>query len=572
MPGFTFQQSYKPDQSSAKVLLDSFFDYQRRMFFDEKQCRLFADFYLDFPIQYWETTDCMVLLEGLIYDQPETVIKQQIQEFCARQITAKQLQSWLLQRDGEFVLLIYRKKNQQLLVWNDWLGRLPVYLLQDKTQFVIGRDIRQLRYLADITNFDPYGLATTLLFGFALGEKSLWQNISYLAPGSLLKADFIKNSIEISDNQFEGFRTADIKHYDPKIVLNDLTEATQHRLEKVKNPALSLSGGLDSRLMASIFKQMDLSIPAFTYQDAAGTADADLKAVNDIVKQLQWHQNHRFIALQSPAEKQLSQLMEIKQGINYAGMAFILPFLEYFKIHQYNMFTGDGGDKVLADLRPWIRINSFPALLKYLAHNFNRISLSQAASFAGLENNALKNYLIAQLESYGSSPELAYTDFLIRERGRKWLFEGEDRNRAFCWSTTPFYSQSFTSAALSVSMEQKANGKMFLALFRLLPGQLETIVNPNWKLALKEQQAIARLMSRQALKMQYPFLEKLMQLKRKALPASESETLKQIACEINVLARRGLLLTLADFQSLQNQDLQFEILGLSLINDLSKST
>ncbi len=568
MPGFTFQQSYKPDQNSVKVLPDSLFDYERRVFFDEKQCRLFADFYSDYPIQYWETSDCKVLLEGMIYDQPETVIKQQIQEFCAGQITAKQLQSWLLQRDGEFVLLIYHQTNQQLFVWNDWLGRLPVYLFQDKKKFVIGRDIRQLRYLAGITNFDPYALAATLLFGFALGEKSLWQNISYLAPGSLLKADFIKNSIEISDNQFEGFRTADIKHYDPKIVLNDLTEATQHRLEKVKNPALSLSGGLDSRLMAGIFKQMDLSIPAFTYQDAAGTADADLKAVNEIVRQLQWHQNHRFIALQSPADEQLSQLMEIKQGINYAGMAFILPFLEYFKIHQYSMFTGDGGDKVLADLRPSIKIKSYPALLNFLLRKYDRISLSQAAKWAGLETNALKNYLIKQLESYGSSPELAYTDFLLRERARKWLFEGEDRNRAFCWSTTPFYSQPFTTAALSVSMDQKAYGKMFLELFRLLPGKLETIVNPNWKLALNEQQAIAMLMARQRLKAQLPFLEKLMNLKTKAQSAAESKDLKQLSFNKNTLAGRGLSITLADYQAQKDLDLQLEIHGLSLIDDL----
>jgi len=563
MPGFTFQQSYKSDQNSAKVLPDSFFDYQRRMFFDEKQCRLFADFYADYPIQYWETADCLVLLEGMIYDQPEAVIKQQIQNYCAGQITPKQLQLWLLKRDGEFVLMIYHKTNQQLFVWNDWLGRLPVYLFQDKKQFVIGRDIRQLRPLAGITKFDPYGLATTLLFGFALGEKSLWQKISYMAPGSLLQADFIKNSIEISDTQFEGFRTADIKHHDPKMVLNDLSEATQHRLEKVKNPALSLSGGLDSRLMAGIFKQMDLSIPAFTYQDAAGTADADLKAVNDIVKQLQWLQNHRFIALQNPAEEQRRQLMEIKQGINYAGMAFILPFLEYFKTHQYSMFTGDGGDKVLADLRPSIRIKSYSALMNFLLQKYNRISLNQAAKWAGLETDVLKSYLIGQLESYGSNPELAYTDFLLRERGRKWLFEGEDRNRTFCWSTTPFYSQPFTTAALSVSMDQKAYGKMFLELFRILPGQLENIVNPNWKMPLNQQDSIRKLYYRQRLK--YSLLWSHILLKDSPAKIPLNKASEEISELLNKLLDRGLLLCEKDFEKTFHPDLVQEIIGLSLI-------
>jgi len=384
-----------------------------------------------------------------------------------------------------------------------------------------------------------------------------------LAPGSLLKADFIKNSIEISDNQFEGFRQGDIGHYDPKIVLNDLTEATQRRLAKVKNPALSLSGGLDSRLMAGVFKQMDLSIPAFTYQDAAGTADADFKAVNDIVKQLQWHQNHRFIALQSPAEKQLSQLMEIKQGINYAGMAFILPFLEYFKINQHSMFTGDGGDKVLADLRPSFKIKSYPALLNFLLRKYDRISLSQAAKCAGLENNALKNYLIAQLESYGSSPEMAYTDFLLRERARKWLFEGEDRNRAFCWSTTPFYSQPFTTAALSVSMDQKAYGKMFLELFRLLPGQLENIVNPNWKLPLNQQDSIRKLYYRQRLKYSLPWSHILFKDSTAKIPLNKATA--EINELLNKLSDRGLLLYDKDFEKTFHPDLVQEIIGLSLI-------
>lgn len=563
MPGFTFQHLYSTEQSFAKVLLDSQFDQKRMAVLDEKQCRLFADFYAAYPIQKWETGDCIVLLEGMIYDQPEEVVKTKVHNFCSGQNTAWQLQSWLHQRDGEFVLLIYRRTNQQLFLWNDWLGRLPVYLFQDRIQFVIGRDIRQLRHLVGITSFDPYALATTLLFGFALGEKSLWQNISYLPPGTLLKADCIKNSIEISDNQFLGFRTDDLKHYDPKILLNDLTEATQNRLEKVKNPALSLSGGLDSRLMAGIFKQIGLNIPAFTYQDAAGSADADFKAVNDIVRQLQWRQNHQFIALQNPGEEQIRQLMELKQGLNYAGMAFIIPFLEYFNNHHFSMFTGDGGDKVLADLRPSIRIKSFPALLNFLLHKFGRISLSQAAKWSGLEISALKTYLIGQLESYDSSPAMAYTDFLLRERGRKWLFEGEDRNRAFCWSTTPFYSQPFTPAALSVSMNRKTYGKMFLELYRILPGNLETIVNPNWNLPLNQQNSIRKLYFRQRLKYSLPRSQILFADSAAKIPLIQ--TFSESSEQLKNLSHRGLQLSIIDFEKTFNADFVQEILGLSFI-------
>lgn len=108
---------------------------------------------------------------------------------------------------------------------------------------------------------------------------------------------------------------------------------------------------------------------------------------------------------------------------------------------------------------------------------------------------------------------------------------------------------------------------MFLELFRLLPGQLETIVNPNWNLALDKQQAIASLFARQRLKSRLPFLKKVIALRKNAQSASEGKGVKLVAKDIQALAGWGLSITPAEYQILKNVDLQLEIYGLSLLAD-----
>ncbi|MDY0078332.1 MAG: asparagine synthase-related protein [Bacteroidales bacterium] len=560
MPGFQF--SYIKDVNAKHS--------DGRIESSQKTCYQQQPFYLssranaDYPIISWVENDFQILFEGIIYDSSTEVLRQKIQAFCAQQITAEQIQKWLHQCDGEFVLLILNTQNQQLWLWNDVFGRLPVYLFQESGKLLIGRAIQHIRAISGSKSFDTYGLATTLLFGFALGEQSLWEGISYLPPGVLLKADFKTNKLFISKG-FEAYRFGSAEPPNPKVWIESLSSALENRLKKLPNMALSLSGGLDSRLIAALLKKMEVNIPAYTYQDAEGSASADVQAVKQMVSQLDWESQHKFIPLEPTNIAQIQELMQLKQGINYAGMAFLLPFLGYFSQQHLAMITGDGGDKLLADLHPLLRLRNQNQLLKYLLRKHGRSQLETAARWSGISVKALTSYLLAHLETYQESPEKAYSQFLLRERGRKWLFEGEDRNREFCWSTTPFYEPSFARQALAVRMSDKAFGKLFLQLFRQLPGSLEQIVNPNWQQPLDRQKAIQQLYRRQQIKQRLivlPWLENLLSDKSKA----------KVLHEINVaqlanLADYGLKINSKELNIIKNVDLQVELFGLALLTN-----
>ncbi|MBU1579884.1 MAG: hypothetical protein KJ578_01205 [Bacteroidetes bacterium] len=565
MPGFTFLYNLSKDFRQDNLLsIPKPPDYQQAVYLKQASFFLFSAEYKNYPLLSWKENGYLIVFEGLIYSHDIEVLKQQVSLFCNKQNSENGLKHWLHQLDGEFVLLVFHQVDQQLWIWNDIYGRLPVYWSRAADRFVIGRDIQQVRFLAEIDDFDPIGLASTLLFGYVPGEKSLWKQISYLPPGVLLKAHFRPFSVEISKG-YQGYTFGSQTDSNPEALLASLSTALHNRIEKVPKLSLSLSGGLDSRLIAGLLKQMDAKLPAYTYIDAAGSAEPDLKAVEQIVAQLHWQKQHHFISLNQSEPEQFLQLMELKQGLNYAGMAFILPFLKHFSHHKMSMLTGDGGDKVLADLRPGLNIKSMDQLLKLLIQQYARLSLKQAAAWSGTTDEALRKYFLSHLEAYDEDPGSAFSQFLLRERGRKWLFEGEDRNRAFCWTTTPFYSQPFTQNALSISMPDKAFGKLFLKLLKLLPGQLEQIVNPNWQLPLEEQQAIQKLYFRQQLKLKFPWLTDFQKHLKTRKPEAMGTVFSITPDKLEKLADRGLKLKQAEIGRIDDLDLRYEILGLAML-------
>ncbi len=98
-----------------------------------------------------------------------------------------------------------------------------------------------------------------LLFGYALGNKSLWEGINYLPPGAQLKADFKAGKIDISKG-FDAFRFGDDKPLRQKYGSKVCRMRWKIVWKNFQTQLLSLSGGLDSRLIAALLKKLESKI------------------------------------------------------------------------------------------------------------------------------------------------------------------------------------------------------------------------------------------------------------------------------------------------------------------------
>ena len=184
MPGLNiikyFISSTSTDRRKARESLTGALheaDYSEKVFADEPGLFLAATKHPAYPIRTIENRDFLVCLEGAVYNRFQDLLDREMIQ-VAQTISGwesgsgERLADWLKSADGEFFICIKVKKDGTLYLLNDSLGLLPVYYRQEKTRFILARDIKFISNLINDIRLDRFALAQNLIFNFNLAEKN----------------------------------------------------------------------------------------------------------------------------------------------------------------------------------------------------------------------------------------------------------------------------------------------------------------------------------------------------------------------------------------------------------------
>src|SRR5262249_43782929 len=113
---------------------------------------------------------------------------------------------------------------------------------------------------------------------------------------------------------------------------------------------VSLSGGLDSRTVAAGLARAGASFTGVTFSDSAHENNADVVGARRVAGALgaPW----KLYQLLEETWDALERLVQLRDGRNYIGVAYMLDFLARLQ-HEFGdacYLTGDGGDKALYEL------------------------------------------------------------------------------------------------------------------------------------------------------------------------------------------------------------------------------
>jgi len=481
MPGLSVLHGPDRDQrKNIEDLFDSieFFDrYWTELEVTTPETVIGQTSYDGYPIQRFETDDAVVLREGYLYDG--AIDPDRLASLVADR-RYEELEEWLLERDGEFLVAIYFKDTEEIALLTDALGRLPTYYATVEGTAVASRELKFVREFARQSGspleLDQLAIAQQLVFEHQLGTRTVFDDVRSIPPGSLVRLR--DDDVELT--RIHRFDFATDRHADKSVEENarNLADrfrtACEDRNHPRKKSILSLSGGLDSRVVAAGYHDAGVPFSAVTFDNTNGLYESEVAIAESIADRLgvEWTQyraettaNHR------------SELLDIKQGMNNVGMTFILDFFEQLHndINDITYVTGDGGDKLLADLTPPRQPKSISNLVDLLLETNGRIPLTEAAEIASVTPYRLRESIRDRLRSYPES-ELSekYVHFLYRERGFNLLHHGEDRNRYYFWSTSPFYSLPVFRYAINCPETQKSRRALYRRhLHELAPELLE---------------------------------------------------------------------------------------------------
>lgn len=167
--------------------------------------------------------------------------------------------------DGVFTGACFDSAHQQLALFSDRLGLRPLYYTETRDWFAYAAEVKALlAILPQTSKLDEISLRQFFGFGHLLGDRTWWQGISLLPPGSIWRLG------RTGQRRQRYWSFAQIKR-DPI----PLPEAEQQfayawsrsvrQRTKPGRTALLLSGGLDSRLLLAELSRQGHDITAITF-------------------------------------------------------------------------------------------------------------------------------------------------------------------------------------------------------------------------------------------------------------------------------------------------------------------
>ena len=450
--------------------------------------------YSEYPFKEIHENKTTIFIEGKIYNKSFVEVKNSLSEIAKslefENEYLNKIKNWISETDGDYLIFIMNASSNKLVIFNDFLGRLPFYYAHLNERIIVSREIRFLSKLADERTYDITAIAESLLFGYPLGENTFIKNFIRVPPATLLEINLSSgefNKLTLCDFNF-GIKNnpgKDLIEY-ADILEELLTDSCTGRMDKSAKNILSLSGGLDSRAIATTLKNTGAEFSAATYIGYKEFAKKDAIGAEKVAKKLglDWS----LIKVATPKGGDIYELIRTKNGLNTLSSAFLLSFYKQMSRKfgaDMIYITGDGGDKVFPDHRPSQHIKNVNELLEYLISNKHFFTPEKIERLSGVNKHDLYDKIITLLQSYPEeSMAYKYQRFIMMERGVKWLFEAEDRNRFYFWSVAPFYSLGFFNYAMNIPDEIKKGHKLYYKFLENLSPEILQIKNALWNVPI----------------------------------------------------------------------------------------
>jgi asparagine synthase (glutamine-hydrolysing) len=454
--------------------------------------------YAGYPVRVIRGAGCVAVYEGSFYGRDRELDAQLVALtglFSADQRGARAaVERFAAQADGDFNLLLFDESSDQAIFVNDALARLPVFYRQASSSFALAREIKFLHAWGGRPEPDRVAIAQALMFGWCLGARTVESGVLRLLDGS---------SVEMNDagahvHRYHTWNFDDYAHggkpYDsPSELAAFFVDRCATLAARSARPVLvSLSGGLDSRTVAAGLARANTPFTGvtFAHADNANQADVDIAKQVAEVLEVPW----LLYPLEEEPWESSEQLVRLRDGLCYTGVTYMLGFLARvrFDFPDAAYLTGDGGDKTLAEF-------TYPPLAGNLDAFVDAITSNtiwppaQASAFVGIGERQLVESVHDQFAQYPErSPDGRRARFCHTEHAWRWLFEGEERNRTFLWSTTPFYAQSFFRRALAVPAAHKRRFRYYAQFVRALNAAVAAIPNANWGAPVGSPRALMR--------------------------------------------------------------------------------
>lgn len=444
------------------------------------------------PLHKWKEGRVCVYAEGYVYGAPWPEVQAKISRIVAKwqegHAWQDLLRSFVCTADGDFCVFA-AAPGGAALIFNDALGRLPVFGLENGEGWFVTRTPRVVIAVTD-TSPCAQGYAESMMFGFPIGGRSLTAGMFRLPAGSAWSREEYGQPVRTHqmvewnfDHLLEGGGST--RRQEAVELAESFMDACRRTAKTFegRNLVVSLSGGFDSRAVAAGLKRAGAPLLTFTRDDTDGfTAGNDLKIAKVVAETLGLPWEMRPKPEAGPGTDR--ELAWMTDGLNYLEMAFLLPMHRDVRASygaDMVLLTGDNGDRSLDPQGPPWKLGSREACADFILQRHCRLDLETVSQIIDLDPDrvlaTVKDSILAFPEK---DPDNLYRHFIFDERLRTWNYLAEDRNRNLVWHCTPLSSLNYTRKAYAISDRLKRNWGLTADFIEAVDPDMVNVPYANW--------------------------------------------------------------------------------------------
>ncbi|MCF6268538.1 MAG: asparagine synthase-related protein [Melioribacteraceae bacterium] len=379
--------------------------------------------------------------------------------------TLKLRDNVILNIDGHFVIIIVEEKT--LKIYTDKLGLRDIYIQELDDRIIFSTSIKFLSYFGKL-EIDYSEFSSRWLLFNQISQNSIFKNVKRIVSGKIvtinLEDDF---AVNISEQKKYEFDETPIESGEFESKLASLVNLRVSQNQKL---ALSLSGGMDSRVMLSILlNNRKENFETHSFGDAKHP-DSEIakQIVNDFnIEHYQFNcSNHNFDDLIKEIKNYTTETL-----VNNAASA-IMQLENYKYLSKRNLIVIDGGFGEI-----WRREFFYKLLFKgksdLLKQNVDGVipylSLSRADIFSQDVKVEMSEGIHSQLlDVFNLLPKANKNNaenwidlFALTTRLPNYYSHEQTRLDGMVTAVMPFAQQSLISNLFGVSREKKKNGRLF---------------------------------------------------------------------------------------------------------------
>jgi asparagine synthase (glutamine-hydrolysing) len=464
----------KKDKISAVLKNQNYLEnYYDKVIASENDFFIGYNKYEQYPVKVLSTNNSLIVIEGKIYNKREPVSESEIINLANvlfEEESIAKLSEWIQSTDGDFLVYIINKISGDFIVFNDIFGRLPLYYKKcNDGSIITSRYLNFINELSDETTIDQMAIAQFLLFGYMLNDRTIHKDVHQLRPSSILL--YRNKSITLKNTHVFNFqqRVHSNKSKNENIAnLNKLfSDSCKNRFLNDKKNIVTLSGGLDSRLVASSIYSNKIPFSVVTIKYKYGSAIKDMGIALKLADI--FNVDSHVIDVKPSNGNEVYTLLKLKEGMNSLFTARILSFYQEIKNlfgNDINFITGDNGDKLIFTYDKKIKhLSSLDELADYIVTEHSIFEIETVSKLTSVSTTEILDELKILLRSFPETEfKEKYVHYRAIERPHKFAFQGEDRHRHYFWTMSPFWSYPFFNYIMNCSDESKKRHKLFAPL------------------------------------------------------------------------------------------------------------